>query len=126
VEAAARGSGRGGRRQQSSLAAQQSGTPASINKHSKEITMDCTRTDHGRKAKLKKLVKSGSYPAGFTLSFYSEPGTTNHVEYATSLTPPSSTWTELAGTAIVTGATLTVANTTLPGSPRFYRVRIDP
>jgi uncharacterized membrane protein len=73
------------------------------------------------------LTFSGTYPAGLTLSFYGEPGTTNHLEYTTTLTLPSSIWTEIASNAIgLTGATITVTDANPVGQQRFYRVRIDP
>jgi hypothetical protein len=73
-----------------------------------------------------KLTFSGKPPAGLTLSFYAEPGTTNHLEYATRLTPPSSAWTEIASNAVITGATITVTDANPASLQRFYRVRIDP
>jgi hypothetical protein len=69
-----------------------------------------------------RLTISGSYPAGFTLSYPSTLGTTNYTEYTANLAPPS-TWTPIS-TNDGTGSTITVFDAT-PGNPqRFYRVRV--
>jgi hypothetical protein len=72
-----------------------------------------------------KLTFSGSYPAGLTLSYFTEPGTTSHVEYTTDITPPS-TWTEISSQTVGIGTTISVPDASPPDQRRFYRVRIDP
>jgi hypothetical protein len=73
-----------------------------------------------------KLTFSGSYPAGLTLSFFTEPGTTNHLEYTTNLNP-TPTWTEISSNYVGnTGTTITVPDANPTDQQRFYRVRIDP
>jgi len=71
-----------------------------------------------------KLNFSGSYPDGLTLSFFTEPGTTNHLEYSTNL--PASSWIEISSNYVTgTGTTITVTDANPADPQRFYRVRID-
>ena len=69
-----------------------------------------------------KVVISGAWPAGFTLSFPGVFGTTNYVECTTNLAPPA-TWTQISSN-VGTGATISVPDSSPPDPQRFYRVRI--
>jgi hypothetical protein len=68
---------------------------------------------------------SGSYPAGFTLSFQTvaNPGLKYYLEYTTNLAPPVA-WTTVVSTP-GTGSIANLLDSNPPDSQRFYRVRVQ-
>ena len=69
------------------------------------------------------LKLTGSYPAGFTITLQSTPGTTVYLERTSNLNAPVA-WTPVTSTP-GTGAAVSLLNTSLDLHQRFYHVRVQ-